>query len=138
MVYIGVSCVRYVNNNITKGEYNVFLSQLILLMLMLALVWTYLTLTMSLLRFFTQKMQDREEIVVKIFEETDLCDVQVAAVEEDIMIKKLMKRFERVELQYNVHEARNELLSGYEEILRNKPMSAQNDSNNLIDEAVFA
>ena len=46
IVYIGVSLIRYVNNNVIKGGYNVFLSQMILMMLCFALIWTYFALAM--------------------------------------------------------------------------------------------
>jgi len=37
-------------------------------------------------------------------------------------MRKLMKKYERVELQFNFNNARNQLLSGYDSIEANKPL----------------
>ena len=55
--------------------------------------------------FITDQTSDRVEIVEKVFVHTDAVD-RKAIEEEEAMIKKLMKRYERVELQYNVNNAR--------------------------------
>jgi hypothetical protein len=52
------------------------------------------------------------EIVEKVFKPTDAID-RKAIEEEEMIIKKLMKQYERVELQYNVNNARTELLGEY-------------------------
>lgn len=43
-----------------------------------------------------------------------------------------MKRYERVELQYNVHNVRSKLLSGYDSETKNQPIinnKGNNDKN---------
>ena len=93
-----------------SGEYNASLSATILLLLIVALIWTYFTLARHFYRFITDQSSDRIEIVEKVFEQTDAFDKRAALQEEEAMIKKLMKRYERVELQYNVNNARAQLL----------------------------
>jgi hypothetical protein len=58
----------------------------------------------------TDQSSDRVEVVEKVFVKTDAFDQRAALEEEEAMIKKLMKRYERVELQYNVNNVRTQLL----------------------------
>jgi hypothetical protein len=88
-------------------------------MLAVALVWTYTKLAKDFYDKITQKSNERDQIVKQVFCENDDFDFFIAAEKEEAMMKKLMKRYERVELQYNVDDARKELASGYDKI-RNK------------------
>jgi hypothetical protein len=65
-------------------------------------------------------MADRSKVIVNVFKETDMYDYEEGAKEEEAMMKNLMKRYERVELQYNVDNARKDLIFNYEEISKQK------------------
>ncbi len=47
MVYVGVSVIRYINNNLTDGKYSLFLAFIITMMLIVAIVWTLITLVID-------------------------------------------------------------------------------------------
>lgn len=61
-------------------------------------------------------MEDRNKIIKKVFNHNlaDYFDKDAVAEEEETLMKKLMKRYERVELQYNLNNARSKLISGYD------------------------
>jgi hypothetical protein len=48
MVYIGVSLIRYINNNWTNPDYDPFLVFVIIAMLIVAIFWTFMTLIVDL------------------------------------------------------------------------------------------
>jgi hypothetical protein len=58
-------------------------------------------------------MATQNIIVDKIFKNdvADTLDRETVAEEEQALLRKLMKRYERVELQYNFNNVRNKLLS---------------------------
>lgn len=42
---------------------------------------------------------------------------------EDLLMRKLMNRYEKVELQFNFNNARNQLLAGYDSASGDKPLA---------------
>jgi hypothetical protein len=63
-------------------------------------------------------------MVDKVFKiEVDQIDKEEVTDEEEILLRKLMKKYERVELQVNFNNTRNQLLSGYDSIDGNKPLT---------------
>jgi hypothetical protein len=105
-----VPFVRFANSHSSSGEYNASWSIMILFLLVIALLWTFYTLVRHFYMLITDQSSDRVEVVEKVFVKTDAFDKRAALEEEEAMIKKLMKRYERVELQYNVNNTRTQLL----------------------------
>jgi hypothetical protein len=83
-------------------------------------MWTYITLIIDFINKITQKSKEREQVIKEVFAENENLDYFIAAENEEAMMKKLMKRYERVELQYDVDDARKELTSGYDKIMQMK------------------
>ena len=78
IIYTIIPIIRFMNGNVMTGGYNVLLSQIILFLLVFALIWTYFTLIRYFYRYFAQQMSDNNELIVKIFEETDHLDKRAA------------------------------------------------------------
>ena len=53
--------------------------------------------------------------------------------EQDALMRKLMKRYERVELQYNVDNARNQLISSFKQMKKKSPKIKKSHVNNFFD-----
>jgi hypothetical protein len=109
-IYTLVPFIRFLDNQLSDGQSNASSSILILFLLAIALLWTFYTLARHFYMLITDQSSDRVEVVEKVFAKTDAYDRRAALEEEEVMIKKLMKRYERVELQYNVNNARTQLL----------------------------
>lgn len=93
-------------------------------LLFIALIWTYITLIHYFFVYFTDQLSDRKGMVDKVFKiEVDQIDKGEVTDEEEILLRKLMKKYERVELQVNFNNTRNQLLSGYDSIDGNKPLT---------------
>jgi hypothetical protein len=50
------------------------MSQIILILLFFALLWTYITMIVYFYKYIFQQSSDRHEIVIKVFDETDFLD----------------------------------------------------------------
>jgi hypothetical protein len=113
LVYILVTLVRYINNYAIDSEYNTILPTFLLILLVIALVWTWAKIISHFVSLLTQSMATQNIIVDKIFKNdvADTLDRETVAEEEQALLRKLMKRYERVELQYNFNNVRNKLLS---------------------------
>ncbi len=110
VIYSLVPFIRFLHHHLNDGQYNASSSIMILFLLAIALLWTFYTLARHFYMIITDQSSDRVEVVEKVFVKTDAYDLRAALEEEEVMIKKLMKRYERVELQYNVNNARTQLL----------------------------
>jgi hypothetical protein len=64
---VTVSFVRFINNKIIGGQYNLMLSALIIISLAIAVIWTYLCLIKYFISFFTSEMSNRNITVNKVF-----------------------------------------------------------------------
>lgn len=127
-----MAVARFLSNNRTiESHYNLILSGLIVMMLVAALLWTYVSLTRYFVKFVTQRISNRNNLIAKVFNNnvTDNFDKDAVAEEEETLMRKLMKRYERVELQYNLNNARNHLISGYDSIDGQKSYDPLNNDN---------
>jgi hypothetical protein len=98
LVYMLIGIIGYMcNAGVFEVESYGLVAIAILGMLGVALLWTYFTLVRYLVRFYAEQTSDRKEVVVKVFEEVDSYDKKNNPVEEEeALIKKLMKKYERV------------------------------------------
>jgi hypothetical protein len=76
LIYTFVAVVRYLNNQAILAEYNSSFSAIILLLLAIALVWTFYTLAKNFYNTVTDRSSDRIQVVEKVFEYTDAVDRQ--------------------------------------------------------------
>lgn len=89
-----ISIIRYLNNHILQGQFNLALSVSLLGLLSVALVWTYITLIHYFYLYFSEQFSDRKAKVNKVFQiETDHFDKNDATQKEDVLMRKLMNRY---------------------------------------------
>lgn len=97
--FLIISLIRYINNHFDEGDkFGLNFSVIILGLLIVAVLWTYFVLLKSFLENIAELLSDKSAIVEKVFKNNfaDNLDKEAVAEEEEALMRKLMKRYERV------------------------------------------